>query len=107
MTGLAGALLVFLVLGITGVVESRDDTIALIFLQFLGLVLAGFVAGRLARRDRALHGGYAGLSLFAVATALTLATSPGSASPFVIGFTGVLALVLGTAGGVLAGVRDD
>ncbi len=106
MTGLAGALLLLLVMGITGVVDSRDDAIALIFLQFLGLVIAGYVAGRFAGRDHALHGGYAGIVLFAVATAITLAADPGSASLLVITFSGVLALVLGTAGGVLAGIRD-
>ncbi len=107
MTGLAGALLLFLVMGLFGIVDSRDDAVALIFLQFLGLVVSGYVAGRFARRDHAMHGGYAGLALFAVATAITLASDPGSGSLLVIAFTGLLAVVLGTAGGVLAGLRDS
>jgi putative membrane protein (TIGR04086 family) len=106
MAGLAGALLLFLIMGITGIVESAADAIPLLFLEFLGLVGAGFVAGRLAGRDHVLHGGYAGLVLFVVATGIALAADPDSASLLVIGFTGLLALVLGSAGGALARWRD-
>lgn len=107
LTGLAGALLLFLIMGITGVVDSPSDAVPLLFLQFLGLLLAGYVAGRLSHRDRVLQGGYAGLLLFAVATGITLAGDPGSASLIVLLFTGALALVLGSAGGALAGLGDE
>ena len=105
LAGLATAMLAFLVLGIIGVVESPADLVPLLFLQFLGLVVAGYIAGRLAGRDRVRHGGYAGLALFAVSSALALATDPGSGNVFVIAFTGVLAVVLGSAGGALARAR--
>jgi len=107
MTGLAGALLLFLIMGITGIVDSAADAIPLLFLQFLGLVGAGYVAARLAGRDHVLHGGYAGLLVFVVATGITLAADPDSASLLVIGFTGLVALVLGSAGGALAKGFDD
>ena len=106
MAGLAGAMLLFLLMGITGVVDSPSDAIPLLFLEFLALVGAGYTAGRLAGRDRVLHGGYAGLLLFVVATGITLAADPDSASLLVIAFTAFLALVLGSVGGALARVRD-
>ena len=106
MSGLAGALLLFLVMGIAGLVDSASDTVPLLFLQILGLVGAGYVAGRLAGRDRELHGGYAGLLLFAVATGITLAANPDSVSVIVIAFTGFLALVLGSVGGALARMTE-
>jgi putative membrane protein (TIGR04086 family) len=107
MTGLATALLLFLVMGVTGIVDSPSDAVPLLFLQFLGLVLAGFVSGRLSGRDQALHGGYAGLLLFLVATMITLAADPDSASLLVIAFTGALSLVLGSAGGTLARALEE
>jgi putative membrane protein (TIGR04086 family) len=100
-------MIAFLVLGITGVVDSPSDAVPLIFLQFLGLLTAGYVAGRLAGRDRVVHGGFAGLAVFAVATVITLAAGSDSASPLVVAFTGVLAAVLGSAGGALAQVRGE
>ncbi len=106
MTGLAGAMLLFLVMGISGIVNSPSDLIPLLFLEFLGLVGAGFVAGRLAGRDRVLHGGYAGMLLFSVTTVITLAAAPDSASLLVIAFTAFIAMVLGSAGGALAQTRE-
>ncbi len=107
MSGLGTAMLAFLILGIAGIVDSPSDAVPLIFLQFLGLLTAGFVAGRIAGRDRVLHGGFAGIALFGAATAITLAASPDSASPLVLAFTAVLAAVLGSAGGALAQVLAE
>lgn len=107
MSGLAGALLIFLVLGLAGVVESPADAVPLLFLQFLALLGAGYVAGRLAGTHHVLNGGYSGLLLFVVATGITLAADPDSASLLVIAFTGALALVLGSAGGALARLGND
>lgn len=106
MSGLAGALSLFLVLGLTGIVDSPSDAVPLLFLQFAGLIGAGYVAGRLAGINRVLNGGYAGLLLFVVATGITLAADPDSASPVVLAFTGFLAVVLGSAGGALANLSD-
>jgi len=102
MAGFAGSLLFFLILGISGIVDSPSDAIPLLILEFGGLVGAGYVAGRLAGRDQVVHGGYAGLLVFFVATVITLAATPGSASPLVLLFTAFLAVVLGSAGGTLA-----
>lgn len=95
-------MLLFLVLGISGIIDSPDDAVPLLFLQFLSLVAAGYVSGRIARRDPVLHGGFAGLAVFVVTTAITLATDPGSTNLPVIAFTGLIAATLGSAGGALA-----
>lgn len=95
-------MIVFLGLGITGVVKSADDAVPLLFLEFLGIVAAGYVAARLAARDHVLHGGLAGLALFVIATGIALAADPASINILVIAFTGLVASVLGSAGGALA-----
>lgn len=107
MAGLATSLLLFLMMGLIGIVDSPSDAVPLLFLQFFGLVLAGFIAARMSGRDHVLHGGYAGLLLFLIATTITLAADPESASLLVIAFTGALSLVLGSAGGTLARALED
>lgn len=100
-------MLVFLIMGMTGLVDSLSDAVPLLFLQLLSPVAAGYVAGRLSSRDQVLHGGYAGLLLFAVATGIALAADPDSASLLVIAFSGLLTLVLGSSGGALAKAASD
>ena len=106
MTGLAGALLAFLMLGIIGFVDSPADLVPLLFLQFLALVVAGYVTGSLANEEPVRNGGYAGVLLFAVSSAITLAADPDSGNLLVIAFTGLVAAVLGSAGGAIAGTRQ-
>jgi hypothetical protein len=107
MAGLGGGMSAFLVLGIIGFVDSPSDSVALLFLQFLALVGSGYVAGRFAGREPVRHGGYAGLLVFMVSSGITLAADPGSGDLLVIAFTGLVAVALGSAGGVLIGVRRE
>ena len=105
LAGLAAAMAAFLLFGLAGVVQSRGDTVALLFLQFLGLVIGGYIAGRLAPNHEVLNGGLAGLAMFLVTTAIALAADPGSANPIVVLFTGLIAATLGSSGGALASAR--
>lgn len=101
MTGLGGALAVFLVLAVTGIVGSDRNPVILILLEFLALVGAGYVAGRFAPSNAAAHGGIAGLTLFFVAAAISIALSPNSTGLELLVF-GLVAAVLGSAGGAIA-----
>ena len=99
MAGLVVALLAFILLGISGAVAPGRGEILLLFVQFLSLVVAGYVAGRLSDATE-IHGGLAGL-LSAFVSGLISVTSSS------VSFTGLLtltiiAVVLGSAGGVLA-----
>jgi len=84
--------------------EADSGGIAFIFVQFLGQVAAGYVAGRFAGPHEAFHGSQAGLGLYLVTAALTLATGGEPTIPTIL-FSAVVALVLGAAGGVLSGHR--
>ena len=103
LTGLVASFAAFLILGIAGAV-STDQTGPLLVVVYASQLLAGFVAGRFAMKDGALHGGLAGLGLFAVAAALAVAggTDPAIATMF---FSLVIASVIGSAGGLLADWR--
>ena len=86
--------------------EISEGGAAFVFVQFLGQVAAGYVAGRFASPAEAFHGSQAGLFLYAVTAALTLATGgdPGVAT---ILFSAIVAMVLGSAGGVLAAYQHS
>lgn len=101
MAGLGLALAVFLVLAATGIIDGTERLTILIFVQFLSLFVAGYVAGRLTTTSGPLAGGLAGLLVFFVTVALSVAggSSVGVASLLLLGVT---AAVLGSAGGVLA-----
>jgi hypothetical protein len=102
MAGLGLALGLFLVFGVSGLVSDDGLAIVGLFGQYLALFVAGYVAGRLAAPAAVLNGGLSALTVFAVSVALSVSggTSPGLGSLL---FLGVVAVVLGTAGGVLAG----
>lgn len=107
MAGLVVALLSFIVLGISGLVAPGRGEVALLFLQFLALVIAGYVAGRLSDMPE-VHGGLAGLLAALVSGLISLSSSRVPLSG-IITLTFVAA-VLGSAGGVLArwqGTTDD
>ncbi len=72
-----------------------------VFAQFAGQFGAGYVGGRFGRPLEAHHGAQAALLLFAVTTALSVATG-GVAGPLTLLLGGMVALVIGGAGGVLA-----
>ncbi len=99
MAGLVFALLAFIILGISGLVAPDRGEIFLLFLEFLALVIAGYVAGRLSDTAE-LHGGLAGL-LTALVSGLISLTSRQVPLVGIITLT-LVAAVLGSAGGVLA-----
>jgi len=97
MAGLGIGLALFLLLAIVGLAAA----VVLIFLQFATLVFAGYVAGRFSPGTAALNGGLAALTAFLVVGALAVA-SAASPSPLELVIFGLIAAVLGSAGGVLA-----
>jgi hypothetical protein len=98
MAGLGLSLIVFVVLGLTiGVGDVTQ-----ILLQYFSLLAAGFVAGRLTTRDRVLHGSLAALLLFVVAAGISLAATDPPPGVLTLGVFGVVAALLGSAGGALA-----
>jgi hypothetical protein len=104
MAGLVFGLIAFIVLGVSGIVSGGGGEIILLFLQFLSLVAAGYVAGRLSSHAE-VHGGLAGLLTAAVSSAIVLATTQVSITALVT--LTVVAAVLGSAGGVLARWQKD
>lgn len=99
MAGLVVALLAFIFLGISGAVAPGRGEILLLFIQFLSLVVAGYVAGRLSDAAE-VHGGLAAL-LSAFVSGLISVTSTDVPLAGIITLT-LVAVVLGSSGGVLA-----
>ncbi len=99
MAGLVVALLAFIFLGISGIVAPDRGEIFLLFIQFLSLVVAGYVAGRLSDAAE-IHGGLAAL-LSAFVSGLISLTSTQVPLAGIITLT-LVAAILGSAGGVLA-----
>jgi hypothetical protein len=85
--------------------EAAGTQSVLILLGLVGQFVAGYVAARVSVLEPELHGGLAGLGLFALIAAIALATSEQpSVITLIVG--GVTALVLATLGGLLAHSRD-
>ena len=99
MAGLVVALLAYILLGVSGIVSPGRGEILLLFVQFLALVVAGYVAGRLSVTPE-IHGGLAAL-LSAFVSGLISITSTQVPLVGIITLT-LVAAVLGSAGGVLA-----
>ena len=99
MAGLVVALLAFILLGISGLVAPDRGEILLLFIQFLSLVVAGYVAGRLVDSAE-VNGGLAAL-LSAFVSGLISITSTEVPFAGIITLT-LVAAILGSAGGVLA-----
>lgn len=106
MAGLGAALVVFLALGITGVIDRDSAAIPAAFLQFLGQLGAGYISARIARRDHVVHGSYAALLLYFVAAAITLAAAPDTVGPITLIVFALIAAILGSAGGLLAAAGE-
>ncbi len=105
MAGLGVGLATFIVLGLTGVIgpEGEGDA-ALIFVQYLALFIAGYVAGRLSHQSSVVDGGLAALTVYVVTATIGVAGGgdPGAGALLLFG---IIAAVLGSAGGVLADAR--
>lgn len=104
MAGLVVALLAFILLGISGIISPDRGEIFLLFIQFLSLVVAGYVAGRLSDTAE-IHGGLAAL-LSAFVSGLISLSSARVPLAGIITLT-LVAVVLGSAGGVLARWQRD
>ena len=81
--------------------DSTAAQMGFIIVLFAGETIAGFVGGRFGRPTEAFHGSLSALALFAVFAATSLAAG-GEVSPGVVLMSGLVAMVLGTAGGALA-----
>ena len=66
---------------------------------------AGWSAARIARFGNALHGGLAALAMHAAVSLIALASTP-DLSLLALGSGSVIALVIGTAAGILAQARS-
>ncbi len=104
MAGLVVGLIAFILLGVSGLVAPDRGEILLLFVQFLSLVIAGYVAGRLSDAPE-IHGGLAAL-LSAFVSGLISVTSTTVPLAGIITLT-LVAAVLGSAGGVLARWQQD
>lgn len=98
MSGLGLSLVVFVALGLTIGINGVTQ----ILLQYASLLVAGFIAGRFSSRERVLHGSIAALLLFVVAAAISLAATDPAPGVLTLGVFGVVAALLGSAGGALA-----
>jgi putative membrane protein (TIGR04086 family) len=101
LTALAFALFAYLALGVTGLVDRDSGRAILVFLQYLSQLVAGFVAGRLTGASRVLHGSLAALLLLVITVAISVARDPAAALPYFV-VLGLIAIVIGAAGGALA-----
>ena len=89
-----------------GSVDRPWIEILAVLVGFAGQFLAGFVAGNTARRNYALHGGLAAAGGFLALSSIALASDVDPGLTSLISSV-VVALVLGSAGGVLAGAMTD
>jgi putative membrane protein (TIGR04086 family) len=105
MTGLGAALIAFLLLGVTGVVDSANAAVPAVFLQFLAQLVAGYVAARFAGRDAFIHGSFAALALYVIGSTITLAANPGEIGSLTLILFAIVAAVVGGAGGLLGDGR--
>jgi hypothetical protein len=99
MAGTVVALLSFIFLGIAGLVSPERGEVFLLFLEFLALVIAGYVAGRLSDAPE-LHGGLAGLLTALLTGLISIISAPVPVLGLVT--LTIVAAALGSAGGVLA-----
>jgi putative membrane protein (TIGR04086 family) len=99
------SLLLFLVVNLLGF-SDLDDTgqfIVLSFALFLAQFVAGYVSGRLASADQpSFHGSLGGLAFFGIFSILSLGRGS-AAGALSLALFGLVALVLGYAGGTLGG----
>lgn len=79
---------------------------AFILIQLFGQFAAGVFGGRFGGSPEAWHGALAALLLYSVTAVISLAGGA-EAGPFVLGASGLVALVIGSAGGVLGARRPS
>jgi hypothetical protein len=84
--------------------ESAGGDVVFALVQFVGLLVAGFVGGRFSPGDapaQTTHGAISALLLFGLTAAIAMAAGSDVATLAILG-GGVVALVLGSAGGALS-----
>lgn len=84
--------------------ETLSGQAVLILIGFGAQFLAGFAGARLSPTDPALNGGLAALLLYVVAAGIAIAAGRDPGVP-TLAFSAAVALVMGSAGGVLAAAR--
>ena len=105
MTGLGVALMAFLILGVTGIVDSANAAVPVAFLQFVAQLIAGYVAARFAGHDAIIHGSFAALLLYLVGSTITLAAAPDAVGLIPLALFALVSAVVGAAGGLLGDRR--
>lgn len=107
VAGVGGVAIPVGILLLLGVADTTTfgGQIVLILLGFVGQFLAGHVAARIAPRSRALNGGLAAIALYFVVAVISIAAGedPGIVA---LTFGAMVALVMGTAAGVLVEARS-
>lgn len=89
-------------LGLAALVGGPNaSTFALTMVQLLAFVVAGFIAGRLSLVGAAAAGGFAGLLLY-FGVAIVAIVSGAALSGVALVLFGIISLLLGSAGGMLA-----
>jgi len=101
MAALGIGLVAFIVLGVVGVLDSTAGRVLLVLVQYIDLFAAGFLAARFSGTNEALNGGVAGLSVFSLAALISM-IGGADLGVVLIAFLAVVAVIIGTAGGVLA-----
>lgn len=81
--------------------STPGGQIVLILVGVVAQFAAGYAAARIGQRDHELHGGLAALLLFSVVAAISLAAAR-DPSLVTLAAGGLIALMMGTLGGVLA-----
>jgi hypothetical protein len=107
IAGLGVAMAAGIPLLAAGVADTETFTgqAVLILLGFGAQFLAGWVSARFAGRGYPLHGAMAALGAFAVVSTVSLTTGAGLGIGS-LAFGAVVAVVLGSAGGVLVQARE-
>lgn len=86
--------------------STAGGQIALILVGVVAQFAAGYTAARIGERDHELHGGLAALLLFAVVAVISLAAAR-DPSLVTLAAGGIIALMMGTLGGLLAHNRIE
>ena len=111
IAGIGAAVVLALPIRLLAGSEGFSALALLILAGFVGQLVAGYVGGRFAgpaahatEGGPAAHGGLAALLAYLVTAAISIATGQDPPVTTLV-FSGVVALVLGSAGGVLAAAR--
>lgn len=100
MAAIGLSLVAFIAVSIAGL-DGNAGAIVLLLIQYVSLLVGGYVAGRLTRSNAELTGGMTGVSVFAFTSLLNALGGTDTVVPLLL-LLGVIAAIVGTAGAVLA-----